>query len=212
MDSTTEEYIRMLESINKVQSFALDPSENSVLDSFELALQVLLETTDSKYGFVGEVLKNPNGIPYLKTRAISNIAWDEASEEYFRKYKDSGLEFTNLKTLFGKTLLTGETVISNNPVNDPRAAGIPDGHPSLDAYLGIPLKLKGNMIGMIGLANRPNGYSQGLVDFLSPLVEACSLLIRKYSFANETEKSVFNNLTKLLDEEISVVRRRSYKS
>jgi len=41
--------------------------------------------------------------------------------------------------LFGYTLKTGETVISNDPSNDTKRGGLPKGHPPLRHYLGLPL-------------------------------------------------------------------------
>ncbi len=43
----------------------------------ETMLKDLILITQSESGFIGEVLYNDKGDPYLKTHAITNIAWDE---------------------------------------------------------------------------------------------------------------------------------------
>jgi GAF domain len=50
------------------------------------------------------------------------------------------------------------------------------GHPPLNAFLGVPLFDQGfsNMIGMIGIANKPGGYSKDDIDFIEPFVVTCS--------------------------------------
>jgi hypothetical protein len=44
---------------------------------FDRLLTDLLLLTESEYGFIGEVLLDDNGDPYMKTYAITNIAWNE---------------------------------------------------------------------------------------------------------------------------------------
>ena len=59
--------------------------------------------------------------------------------EFYAREAPRGLEFHNLKTLFGHALATGTTVIANDPARDPRAGGLPPGHPEMHSFLGIPL-------------------------------------------------------------------------
>ena len=44
---------------------------------FESLLDRILVITNSEYGFLGEVLHDADGAPYLKTYALTNLAWDE---------------------------------------------------------------------------------------------------------------------------------------
>jgi PAS domain-containing protein len=45
------------------------------------------------------------------------------------------------------------------------------------AYLGVPLFHGGEMVGVVGLANRPGGYDGAMVDFLEPLFSSVGALI-----------------------------------
>lgn len=148
--------------------------------TFKQVLASALELTDSEYGFIAEVLYDDEGQPYLRTRAITNIAWDEESAALYERHEASGFEFRNLDTLFGRVLRTEQTFISNDAKNDRYAAGIPKGHPPLNSFLGLPVFFGPGMIGVIGLANRPGGYDQPLVEYLAPLAEACSRLVSAY--------------------------------
>ncbi len=38
------------------------------------------------------------------------------------------------------------------------------------AYLGLPVKLEGELVAVVGLANQPDGYSQADADFLAPFI------------------------------------------
>ena len=161
-----------------------DPGEN-----FDRLLGQLLELTSSGYGFIGEVLQDAEGAPYLKTHAITNLAWDEETRAFYEENAPTGLEFRNLATLFGHTLTTGEFVVAQEPRADARSGGLPHGHPPLDAYLGVPLKNGEELIGMVGMANRPGGYSQEYVDSLSSVWTTCTALVQAQRTARERKRA-----------------------
>jgi two-component system, NtrC family, sensor kinase len=144
---------------------------------FNKLLGVLLDLTSSEYGFIGEVFSNEKGEPFLRTHAITNIAWTDELRAYYDRMASSGIEFRNLRTLFGAVLTSGEAVVANMPAKDPRRGGLPDGHPALNAFLGLPFKSGGEMVGMVGIANRPGGYDAEVIEFLQPFLATCSSII-----------------------------------
>ncbi len=163
--------------------------QNGRKATFARLLQLLLEYTDSNYGFVAEVLHDPAGQPYLKTQAITNIAWNDEMRAFFDQHHAQGLEFRNLQTLFGAALTTGQTVISNSPATDPRRGGLPPGHPPMNAFLGVPIRHGGKMIGMVGVANRPDGYDPAIVELLEPLFSAYATIIHDVRMADLREET-----------------------
>ncbi|MEO8154421.1 MAG: ATP-binding protein [Rhizobacter sp.] len=140
---------------------------------FEPLLTDLLQWTNSEYGFMADVLLDEQGAPYLRIEVLTDIAWDETTrglvERHARGGPQDAIEFHNLNTLFGAAIVSREIVISNHPGVDARRGGLPHGHPPLNAFLGVPLFHGGEMVGMLGLANRVGGYDQALVDHLQPL-------------------------------------------
>lgn len=147
------------------------------VEFFDGMLSEILNLTNSEFGFIGEVLQDESGKPYLKNYAISNIARDKATTKFYQKNVPQGLEFRNLDTLLCQALVTGEQVLSNDPANDPRSDGIPSGHPPLRAFLGVPVYLGKLLIGLIGLANRPGGYDQTVSEILEPIQVTCAQLL-----------------------------------
>ena len=150
--------------------------EGNVDETFAIVLNEVLDITDSEYGFVSEVLYDPSGDPYIRTYALTNIAWNNEMRAIYDAMAPN-LEFRNLKTLFGSMLTTGEVVIANDPSTDPRRGGLPPGHPPLDRFCGLPIHHTGELVGMIGLSNRPQGYDLELVEFLEPFLAACGNII-----------------------------------
>jgi PAS domain S-box-containing protein len=146
--------------------------------TFERLLSALLRLSESGYGFIGEVLLDPDGAPYLRTHAITDIAWDDETRAFYDAHAPGEMEFRNLKTLFGEVMTSGEPVFANDPATDPRRGGLPKGHPPLDAFLGVPLWKGATMVGMAGIANRPGGYDKELLTFLEPFFATCASLIQ----------------------------------
>jgi len=146
-------------------------------DLFDDILSVLLDLTESEYGFIGEVLESNDGQPYLKAQSISDISWNQETREFYETYAPDGLEFYNLKSLWGAAITSGKPVISNSPKTDARRGGTPNGHPALNAFIGLPLWHDGELVGMMGLANRQDGYDQEMVQFLEPLLKASAAVI-----------------------------------
>ncbi len=154
---------------------------------FEKVLKLTLDITQSEYGFIGEVLHDDNNQPYLKTLAITNIAWNEETRNFYDFHAPKGMEFRNLKTLFGEVLTTGEVVISNDAKHDDRSGGLPEGHPPLNAFLGIPVKLGNKLVGMMGVSNRLGGYNAELYNFLHPLIQIFATIISAMRIQEEKE-------------------------
>jgi len=180
----------MLQFIADIQRTFLsggNPQEN-----FSRLLDGLLEFTSSEYGFIGEIRHTSEDVPYLRTHAITDISWDKASKEFHDKNVNRGLDFLNLDTLFGYCIKTGEVVIANDAPNDKRAGGIPKGHPPLTHFLGLPLLNDGKMVGMAGIANRPKGYDQALLDKIEPLTATIAALIHSHNLATQLNKVVAN--------------------
>ena len=178
----------MLEAIRQAQARFI--VETASRQSFGDLLDILLAITDSEYGFIGEVFQEDDGAPFLKTHSITNIAWNEETLAFYEKYTaEEGMEFRNLKTLFGEVLKTGNSVIANDPANDPRAGGLPAGHPVMHSFMGLPFYFNGRMVGMIGVANNPSGYTKELVDWLTPFLSTCATLIVGYRNARERESA-----------------------
>ena len=74
----------LLGILSEVQAgFIMD--ENPIL-LFEKLLKTLLSLTKSEYGFIGEVLYETDGSPFLKTRSITNIAWNKKWEQFLKLF------------------------------------------------------------------------------------------------------------------------------
>lgn len=153
---------------------------------FEYLLATLLKTFESEYGFIGEILSDKNG-PYLKTFAITDISWDEATRSLYQSMADKGMEFRSLDTLFGHVIKSGELLITNDPTNHPSSKGIPKGHPPLNSFMGIPIYYNKHFIAMIGLANKLDGYTEKEARWYQPLFTSISEMINAINLQEQVE-------------------------
>jgi GAF domain len=163
----------LLNTIARVQRQFFYSESRQVV--FGTMLDALLDLLDSEYGFIGEIkINEKTGKQYLHNHAVTNIAWDDATRKFYDDNVASGLVFTNLHSLFGKVITTASPVISNDPKTDKRGCGIPKGHPPLDHFLGIPFFMPGGeMNGMVGISNKPGGYSEEDIEFLEVRLSFC---------------------------------------
>ncbi len=173
----TEESIRrqgvVLKGVNRIlrESLACDTDE----EVGRACLAVTEEVTTSQFGFIGEL----NAAGLLDDIAISNPGWDACS----MIAKDgSGKLPANLKVhgIYGRVLREGKGLFTNDPSLHPDRVGVPDGHPNLTAFLGVPLIHHGETVGMIGLGNRDGGYRQEDLEAVEALAPAVvEALMRK---------------------------------
>jgi PAS domain S-box-containing protein len=171
----------MLQEISSIQSqFLLCTTLEQMRHLFDCMLALVLKATNGEYGFIGEILYTSAAKPYLKVYAITNIAWDEKTRALYDEYAEKGMEFHNMDTLFGKAIMTQSVLIANDPYNDSRAGGLPEGHPHMSAFIGIPFLVGDEIIGLCGIANKPGGFSESLVSELQPIRIACTSLIAHY--------------------------------
>ncbi len=165
----------MLGALRRVQEQFINSPEDS--KPFDDILSVLLHSTGSEFGLIGEVLYTPQDRPYLKTQAMADIASAEDSQRTFARHGPSGIEFTSLDALVGEVMNSAGVVIANDLPNDARHRGLSKGHPPLTAFLGAPISIGGRVVGMIGVANRRDGYNERVLAEIQPLLATYGSLI-----------------------------------
>lgn len=188
---TPDEYKEMLSAICEAQYLFI---EEPGRPAFDKLLDLALHLTGSEFGFIGEVLYDADGVPYMKERAVFSSAWNPGLKDFFEKHYQHGFELRNFNNLFGAVITSGKLVIANDAAHDPRAGNPPPGHPVMSAYLGLPLFQWEEVIGVIGLANRPGGYNESLGKELEPVSMSCASLIlasQSYTTRQQVETALF---------------------
>ena len=140
----------VIDSINQIfqESLTSETERDVVMKCLELAE----ELTGSEFGFLGEINKKGR----LDDRALSPPGWDKCKTENATDL----LKDMEIVSYWGRTIKESRSQIVNDPGSDPDRRGLPDGHPPINSFLGVPLKKGDKTIGMIALANKIGGYTQ----------------------------------------------------
>lgn len=182
-----EKQMTLVNAIAAAQASFIQQTDIAI--PFRNLLDSVLQLAESEYGFVSEILYTEKNEPYIRTHAIANRSTHDRYNAFFAAQGENPIEFFNLDSLLGAAITSCKPVIANSPTTDSRRAGVPDGHPQLESYLGIPIILNGSIIGLIGLANNPNGYNQALVDWLAPLINTVGQMIENTRAIRERDNA-----------------------
>jgi|GEM_PF-4967028 len=156
----------LLEGVNSIlQAGLLSRTEE---DLGNTCLEVAEEITGSKFAFIGEI--GADGV--LHDLAISDPGWEACAMVDRTGHQRLRGSF-QLHGLYGHVLVEGKSLIANDPGSHPASIGVPEGHPPLKAFLGVPLTHNGATIGMVAVANREGGYGvreQEALESLAPVI------------------------------------------
>ncbi len=141
---------KLLDAINQIFQESL--TAETEMEVIRRCLVVSESLTESEFGFFGEINKNGR----LDDRALSPPAWKKCQTPHAMEL----LKDMDIVSYWGRTIKGGKSQIVNDPDSDPDRRGLPDGHPPINSFLGVPLKKGEKIIGMIALANKAEGYSE----------------------------------------------------
>lgn len=181
---------QLLSFINKAQAAYLEDYDLS--KACREILPELIDIADSQFAFIGQT-RIVDGQQQLYIHAISEMSWNEQSSHLVALYKKGQLYFKQFDNLFGRVITSKRMVISNDPPSHDASKGTPAGHPTIFRFLGLPITLKGELVGMIGLANKSSDYTEQDASFLQPLLDALGSLY----YAVQLEQARFHAEEKL---------------
>jgi len=179
----------VLEAINRVFRERLRCKTEEELGLTCLAVSE--ELTGSKFGFIGEL----NAAGTFDTIAVSNPGWDACKVPpgqatlVIKDMPIRGIDRSTIKK--GKSRIVTKEEFATHP----DMVGVPDGHPELTAFLGVPLKHENRVIGLIGLGNKEGGYSKGDMES----VEALSVAIVEALRSKRAEDKITAQAQEILE-------------
>ena len=131
------------------------------------ALAFCLDLTQSAFGFIGLL----NGSQQMDVAAINGF------EPLDPNFYDNFRLIPVRPSVFGVVITNQRSKISNDVLHDPDRVGQPRGHPPVRTFLGVPLQVGDRVIGMIGVANKPSGYTADEERLLSTFANQVAVAI-----------------------------------
>ena len=134
----------------------------------------------------------PDGEPYLMCLALGEKAAGMLSpggytspEHVSRPQGSKGMD-----GIFGHAIHAYKVIISNDLSSDPRAKKkLPDGHPEVKRFLGVPLRFQEMTLGLLAVAICEESsveYTVESVQKILPLIDVCTRLLLKALDSRET--------------------------
>ena len=145
-------YNRILEGINRIFSNVVQAKTEEELGN--ACLSVALEVTGSEFGFINEM--GTDGL--LHDVAKSELGWEQCLMYDKTGHRRPLSDFV-VHGLYGSVIINEKGFFTNDPQSHPDSIGLPEGHPPLTSFLGVPLVQDGKTIGLIAVANHEGGYS-----------------------------------------------------
>lgn len=165
-------------------------------------LNAAQELTGSEFGFVGLV----NEAGRFDTLAMSDPGWEACimpKSDLVLKLRD-----IEIRGYWGRGVKEEKSQIVNEPETDPDRIGLPEGHPPINCFLGIPLKWMEQTVGIIALANKKSGYGlwdQKAVETLSTVfLEALNRKLAEEAL-QESKEALENALGQFKDTQAQMI-------
>lgn len=170
----------LLEGINRILN------EASTCDTEEelgiVCLKIAQELTQSQCGFIAEINSEGFLVDIATSGPKSMSLWEGISQRKFPK------DFM-IKGIFDRIIRDGIALFTNEPASHRNSIGVPEGHPPVNSFLGVPLMQRGRAIGIVGLGNREGGYTGQEVETLEVLTQAMvQVLMRKRTEIKSRER------------------------
>jgi GAF domain-containing protein len=119
-------------------------------DVYERSLTHGLALTDSRMGFVGLLDDDRRELDLVGLKGF-----EPTDPEFYERFRRMPVR----PSVFGVAITQDRSTIANDVEHDPNRVGLPPGHPPVDTFLGVPLRVGKTVIGMMGVAGKEGGYN-----------------------------------------------------
>ncbi|MDH4184936.1 MAG: PAS domain S-box protein [Nitrospinota bacterium] len=198
--------LRLIEAINQAQMKYI--SGKKMDEVFYQLLEAMRVVTRSGFGVIMELVPGENGNEArLDTLAITEVPANI-------KESGSGPTFTEFGHLICSPVKRAATVIENELTEDVSYCGVPGCCIEVKNYMGLPIRREDQIIGLIGFANRPEGYHPEMAQKLEPILSTLANIIigarvrrarRKAQEEMAKAKEAAEQATKLKDQFVSLI-------
>jgi len=156
------------------------------------ALSFCLELTLSEFGFIGLL----NGNEQMDVAAIKGF--EPSDPSFYENFRLIPVR----PSVFGVVITDRRSKISNDVLHDPDRVGQPRGHPPVRTFLGVPLQVGERVIGMIGVANKPSGYTTDEERLLSTFANQVAVAIENARLYEDQREALHRDLSQAEREQV----------
>jgi signal transduction histidine kinase len=178
-DSAATAFRQQLESLYSISiEIARLHEMQQVLDR---ALGFCLDLTQSAFGFIGLLVSDGRE---MDVAAIKGFA--PSDPNFYENFRLIPVR----PSVFGVVITNEHSNISNDVLHDPDRVGQPRGHPPVRTFLGVPLQVGERVIGMVGVANKPSGYTTDEERLLSTFANQVAVAIENARLYEDQQRMI----------------------
>jgi GAF domain-containing protein len=148
---------------------------------YDLALTYCLAVTESEMGFIDLLNEDRVDMDVVAVKGFS-----PSDPRFYERFKRMPVR----PSVFGIVITQARPKISNDVANDPVSVGQPPGHPLVRTFLGVPLRVGRDVIGMIGVANKRHGYGPENERLLSTFANQVAVAIDNAMLHRHQQKMI----------------------
>lgn len=147
-----EHTLLVLNAINSLSQESLKP-ETTPRELAARCLAMVEQMTQSRFGFINEL----NSQGRYDCIALTDPGWRACRMPESRQLiLPQNLE---IRGFGGRVVKENRPLIVNDPEHHPDRIPLPEGHPEIRCFLGVPLQYYNTMFGLIAVANKDGGYT-----------------------------------------------------
>ena len=165
---------------------------------FKKILESFITVSDSEYGFICEV-QSQNDYDYvLSNYFLTSLEWSSLNGYTFEVFVEENFPFKNLKRLYQTILIEKNPIIENNlqTTYDDYLITSSNRETIMKSFMGIPIFFQTKLVGILGLLNKPDKYSEQLVFKLQPFcLNLANFIHLKMYIMNLNEKLALQKQT-----------------
>jgi Tfp pilus assembly protein PilF/PAS domain-containing protein len=179
---------KFIDSIRKIQM--VSGSARTLETLVEMVLSEFLDLSQSKFGFIGMV--RGGGSPFLQSMEVHLYDEDGGNQGLITDRRTRAHPYPSGK-------INSDVIVDNSPPDPKHVVDFLDDHPPINKYVSIPLMINDRMAGVVGLANRSEGYDADFVESITPILLFCSNLIEDWDTwkaGGQTQNNVIKNILK----------------
>ncbi len=160
---------KTLDLIAIVQSTYISSKGEDSHKVFEVLMSYLLELSQSESGFIGEVLVSGNDTYNLDIRVASTFGQHDKVQET--------CDYCAPDSVYDRAIIAGEPLIANNTADHDPYKEESKGKTPPEHHMAIPIVFDGEVICIVGLANKTGGYSEKDIVLLEPVFRTIEAIL-----------------------------------
>lgn len=150
----------------------------SIDDIAYLVLEYGKQLTGSRFGYVSYIDPQTG---YNVGVTLTRDIWETC------EVPGKDIVFKEFQGLWGWVLEHRQSLLTNNPADDPRSIGVPSGHIPIQRFLSVPAMIGDKLMGQIALANSNRDYKERDLKLVEKLAVLYALAIQRM----QTESALY---------------------